>query len=102
MSLDFAVLNKDGKPANSVALPFSLHHDLMATAKACSLAQLQRFDEYYDDVEVAPADLSALRLDVSTLQQNLPPGALRIFLTSLNELIVSAAEKQSAVHAISD
>jgi hypothetical protein len=102
MSLDFAMLAEDGRPANSIALPPSLHHELIATATEFGLTQLLRFDEYYDDVEVAPADLRALRLDVSTLQQRLPPGALRTFLTSLSDLIASAAANHAALHAISD
>ncbi len=102
MSLDFAVLTEDGSPANSIALPPALHQELMATAAEYGLDQLLRFEEYYDDVEVAPTDLQALRHDISTLQHHLQPGELRAFLATLNGLIIDAAARNTALHAISD
>jgi|GEM_PF-3357824 len=102
MSLDFAVLGKNGAPEKAVSLGVDLHHELLTVASAHDLACFQDFADYYEDAEIAVDDLSTLAEQIQTLCSQVDSTDLQCFLNELNELIAYAIGNGKALHAIAD
>jgi len=102
MSLDFAILAADGSPAESIPLSMPLHQKLMTDASELRLTQFLRFQEYYQDVKIAPDELAAISRDVDTLLATSSNSASHIFLTKLNRLISAAVADRKPLQAIAD
>ena len=102
MSLDFAVLSENGTPEQTISLSVNLHHELITAANELSLDQILRFEDYYEDVEFAPADLQVLATQVAVLREKIGQSDLRAFLEDFGFLISKAASHDKALHAIAD
>lgn len=102
MSLDFAVLGQNGSPEKTIPLSVDIHHELVIAAANLGLARFQEFDDYYEDAEIAVADLPGLAEEVATLRTQVCSIELQRFLDSLSDLITYASSNEKALHAIAD
>lgn len=102
MSLDFAVLGRNGTPEKTVSLGVDLHHELITMAVAHDLARFKDFADYYEDAEVAVNDLPGLVEQIRTLRSQTGSAELQRFLDDLNDLVAYAVAQQKTLHAIAD
>ena len=102
MPFEFVVLGQDGAQEIAVPLNAELHHDFMAAASSAGLVFLQRFDDYYEDVQISVTNLPMMIEQVSVLQASGCSSALRLFLSDLDSLISYAIASKKTLHAIAD
>ena len=102
MALDFTVLGKNGSPEKTVSPGVDLHHALMKIAASLDAAHVQRFVDYYEDVEITFPELPSLADEVLELRSRIDYGEMRRFLEDLEGLISHAMAEQKPLHAIAD
>ena len=102
MSLDFAVLGQNGSPEMMVPLGADLHHEFVTNAAGLGLARFQKFEDYYEDAEIAVSDLPSLAEQVATFRTRTDSSDLKRFLDDLSGLIAYAMSNGKALHTIAD
>ena len=102
MSLDFVVLGADNAPEMTVALGVDLHKELLAHSASQNLHEIQRFYDYYEDVEIGANSLPALLQDIAILRDRVDSVELSDFLSKLIELTTYAISKGKVLHALAD
>lgn len=102
MALDFSLLDADGQPQLDLALPLALHQALMEAAQELRLTQILRFRRYYQDVEIAPAELEALAPDIAVLLARCQEAPAQAFLTRLRHMVERARRAHLRLCAIAD
>lgn len=102
MSLDFAVLGRNGAPEKTVSLGVDMHHELITRAVAHDLARFEDFADYYEDAEISVNELPGLVEQIRTLRSQTGPAELQRFLDELGNLIAYAVAQQKTLHVIAD
>lgn len=102
MPLDFAILAEDGTPAESVQLSMDLHTELIKQARELKLGQMLRFRDYFEDVDITPAELPSLQREIDSLQRGSLTGNTTSFLRDFNSLIKLAMRNRQTLYAIAD
>lgn len=102
MSLDIAVLDKNGIPLRQVCLDNQVHAEMMNCAKNCCELLLRLFD-YYRDVEFSIDELPLLLTELNTIMSKIEVGSQ--LASSVRELILLvqvAIDKQVGLVALAD
>lgn len=102
MSLDLAVLDQDGKPAQTVSLGVEAHCELMLISKKRSMRCLLRLSDYYSDSEFSGGDLEHLREEVLVISQDKLTDELKGIVAEMLKLIDLAVQLGVPLFAIAD
>ena len=102
MSLDFALLGKNGSPEKTVSLGVDLHHRLVTTAASLGLVHFEKFVDYYEDAEIAFSELPDLADEVAKLRPRVDSVEMRVFLDNLDRLIAHAVSEKKKLFVIAD
>ena len=104
MSLDFALLGNDGRPAETVALTRDEHEGLLRVAARGGLTAILKMHDYYEDVDFLPGELSGLLGDLRTAASSDGGEAplLAGILPTLVDLVTLAMAKGIGVSVLAD
>lgn len=102
MALDFAVLTTDGTSADIVSLEWHQHDMLMVIAQQLGLPQLLRFEDYFEELDLMPAELPALAEELGMLQKCMPSADIADFADGLKTLIALAVSRNQPISAVPD
>jgi hypothetical protein len=102
MSLDFAILDKNGKPSIQVAMGAQLHGDVISVAQKYGLNIFLRFKDYYADANVSHDELNAFTCELETLQLHAFGASSVEFLKELKHLIQRAKTSGRGLAVIAD
>jgi hypothetical protein len=103
MSLDIAILDEQGIPAEGVAVTSDSHFQLMQQAKALSLRQFSRMHDYYQDVDYTVQETLLLQQEAETLVRHCAgkQDFCRL-VDTIQNLVRHAVNDEKAVAAIAD
>jgi hypothetical protein len=102
MALDFTVFSDDETDADVVSLEWDQHDVLMTLAEQLKLHQLMRFEDYFEEVDVAPPELPALSEDLNIVRKSAAPAAIVAFARELDALVALAVRRHQPLTAIPD
>lgn len=102
MSLDIAIIDKSGKPKESISLTVNEHWVLVQQALQMALPLWTRMSDYYSDVDYCANEIPALAIETAILSREChDPDALNK-LKEIARMLSLAASECSAVCAIAD
>ena len=102
MALDFAVLSEDENSADIVSLEWVQHEVLIDLAEQNKLVQLLRFEDYFEEVDLVPAQLPKLAEELHILKKAAATPDIVDFAHKLEALIVIAIKRQHKLSAVPD
>ncbi len=102
MSLDFVILGPSGRPETQVGLACDTHEEFILLAKKTNKTMCLRFSEYYEDAEVSPYELPALRAELNTILAEKIDMNTKFFIENLLKLVDLAITKGKYILAIAD
>lgn len=102
MSLDFVVLGADNAPERTVSLGVDLHKALLVATALQNTQEMQKFHDYYEDVEIGTDVLPALLQDAAILRDRVDSVELSDFLGEFMTLVNFAISQGKALHALAD
>lgn len=102
VSLDIAVLAKDGTPDRTVSLDMKQHHYLMKSASREGLETVLLLSDYYNDVEFTVEQLPSLINDIKILTDLKKPSQSLGVLSELKALAEFALRNRIGLSAIAD
>jgi hypothetical protein len=102
MALDFAVLSEDETSADIVSLEWDQHDVLIALAERLKLTQLRRFEDYFEEVDLAPAQLPELSEELCIVKKTAVSPDIIGFAYNLDALIAIAIKRQKKLSAVPD
>ncbi len=103
MSLDIAILDKEGAPHKEVSVSPDGHFQLMKQAEMLELSQLLRMRDYYEDVDYTVQETLLLQQETETLARDCAgkPDFCGL-VDTIQDLIRHAVNDEKAVVAIAD
>jgi hypothetical protein len=102
MALDFAVLSEDEASADIVSLEWDQHDVLIDFAEHHKLTQLLRFEDYFEEVDLTPAQLPELAKELSLVKKTATSPDIIEFASKLEALITIAMKRQQKLSAVPD
>ncbi|MYM37666.1 hypothetical protein GTP38_25405 [Duganella sp. FT94W] len=102
MALDFAVLSEDEKSADIVALEWEQHDILIGIAEQNKLTQVMRFADYFEEVNVTPAQLPKLVEELGIIKKMATSPDIVTFAGELEALSILAIKRQQRISAVPD
>lgn len=102
MALDFAVLTEDETSADIVSLEWDQHEALIDVAGKLKLAQLLRFEDYFEEVSLAPTQLPKLSEELEMVEKYLVLPDIVRFVRDLSLLIGVAIRRNQKLTAVPD
>lgn len=103
MSLDIAILDEQGVPAEGIAVTPESHFQLMKQAEILELRQLLRMCDYYQDVDYTVQETSLLQQETETLANHCVgrPDFCGL-VDTIEDLVRHAVKDEKVVAAIAD
>jgi hypothetical protein len=102
MSLDFVILGPSGRPETQVGLACYTHEQFIMIARKTNKTMRLRFSEYYEDAEVSPYELPALRVELNTILTEKIDMNTKFFVENLLKLVDLAIKKEKYILEIAD
>jgi hypothetical protein len=103
MPLDLAILGGDGRPACSASIGAKAHARLIKLIAGMELANLDRLQDYYADVEFSPTELALLSSDIeAACAATENDEEIASFLCSLQAIVAEARAMSVPVFALAD
>lgn len=101
MALDLAILGTHGQPEMEVAIGADVHVRLVELAARLNLPLLLRLNDYYEDADFTPQEVSVLRAEVRAALLSADE-TLREILKEVDALLAEAEQRGVGVRAIAD
>lgn len=102
MALDFAVLTEDETSADIVPLEWDQHEALIDLAERFKLTQLLRFEDYFEEVDLTPAQLPELSEELDVVKKYTVLPDIAKFVHDLKLLIAVAMKRNKKLSAVPD
>ena len=102
MSLDISICDENGLATASSPLGVDEHWKLMELANERSLMLCLRMQDYYEDVEFAPAEVGPLLNEITVARLGCNDVSLGQQLDAIVRLLIQGIENKQSVNVIAD
>lgn len=102
MGLDIAIVDRAGVLIRSTPLGVDEHWELMGLVAGRRMPMVSRLNDYYEDADYAPEEVSELRAELVQVESMRPSARLLQRLKAIEALLAEASNRKQGVSAIAD